>query len=223
MVQWAILSEAYRLAIHTEEGRVIMREKNQENGSCVPRVSVSILLIAIATIVFGCSSSENKGAKVVASNPKGKLDSCALLSAEVAAEALGDKVTQSEGFPRHMDLQGGKIVNSTCQYDAVSSDRLVGLNITYAPMYKGRYPKTVAEYIKTSTGGGPPDEEVKEPVAVSGLGDFAVWHIAYGIGALTAYSGEYKVIITIGSYSKGASDSDIEPAKTAAKKVLGNL
>jgi hypothetical protein len=200
-----------------------MREKDRRNGSRVPRVSMGLSLLVAAAIVFGCSSSENKSTKAVASNPKGKLDSCALLSAEVAAEVLGDKVTKSAGFPRDMELQGGKIVNSTCQYDAVSSDRLVGLNITFAPMYKGKYPKTVAEFIKSSTGGGPPDEEAREPVAVSGVGDFAVWHIAYGVGALVAYSGDYKVIITIGSYSKGATDSDQEPAKTAAKKVLDKL
>lgn len=200
-----------------------MRKKNHKKDFPVPRIKTGLFLLVAAAIVFGCSSSENKSTKAVASNPKGKLDSCALLSAEVAAEVLGDKVKKSEDFPRNMELQGGKIINSTFQYDAVSSDRLVGLNITYAPMYKGKYPKTVAEYIKTSTGGGPPDETAQEPVAVSGVGDFAVWHIAYATGILTAYSGEYKVIITIGSYSKGASASDEEPAKTAAKKVLGNL
>jgi hypothetical protein len=200
-----------------------MREKNQKNVFRVPRISTGLFLLVAAAIVFGCSSSENKSTKAVASNPKGKLDACAVLTAEEAAEVLGDKVTKSDAFPRTTELEGGKKVHSVCSYDAVSSDRSLGLNITYAPMYKGKYPKTLAEFTKSRTGGGPPDETAREPVAVSGVGDFAVWSINYGVGMLVAYSGEYHAIITIGSMSKSASDNDMEPAKTAAKKVLGKL
>lgn len=197
----------------------------QKKALHVVRFFSSLLLFVFTLVLLGCSSGNNKTAEADDSSPKGKLDACALLTADEAAKALGDSVTKSDAFPRNMELQGGKILNSSCQYDAVSSDRVVGLNITFAPMNRNRYPKTLDEYIKMSEGdAGPPDEgKVVKPVAIPGVGDFAVWQIKYGIGSLLVYSKGYKAIITMGSSSKGGSESDLEPAKTLAKGILGKL
>lgn len=201
-----------------------MGEGRVGDTSSISNFSRRLALFTIALMVICTSAGEYMGSKVTAAGLKGKLDACALLTAEDASGVLGDKVTKNGGFPRNMELQGGKILNSSCQYSAVSSDRTVGLNITYAPMNEDRYPKTLSEYRKLSAGGtGKPDDGSGAPIAVQGIGDFAVWSIQYGVGGLTVYWKGYKVIVTMGSYTKGGSESDREPAETAAKKVLGKL
>ncbi len=196
-----------------------MTGKMQGKGFNARRIASVMMIIALSVMLFACGSSGSKNSGTKTSKPKGKLNACSVLSEKIASDILHGKVTKSDAFPRNMDLQGGKVQNSICSYDAPSSGRSLGLNLTYAPIYHGKHP-TLEEFKKGASQSG---KEVGKPVPVTGIGDFAVWNIAYGVGMLTFYAGDYHGIITIRNKSKGASKSDLEPAKKAANKILSNL
>lgn len=194
-----------------------MKRNIKEKGVSFQNFATLIGLIVFSAMLVSCGSSGNKSTETKTSKPKGKLNACSVLTADMASDILHEKVTKIDAYPRNMELQGGKVQNSICSYDAVSSDRTLGLNLTYAPINRGKHP-TLEKFKKSASA-----KEVGEPEEVKGVGDFAIWNIAYGAGILYVYAGDYKAVITIRSMSKGAAQSDMELAKKTAMKILKAL
>jgi len=148
---------------------------------------------------------------------KKKIDACELLTIENVEAALAEKVKKRLDFPKNMEFASGKIVNSRCYYDAISSNRMVGLNITFRP--KASYPKTLNDYIQVSKSEmGSSDKALQKAISVQGIGDFAVWTESWGVGSLNVYWKDYKILILTSMDKKG-----IETAKTLASKVIKKL
>lgn len=182
---------------------------------------VSTLLVG-GLLATGCNagSEENTDAgepSVEQSSVQSELDACALLTLEEVQETLGEEVQRRPGQPANMELQGGAIVNSKCYYDIASADGMVGLNITLRP--GAEYPKTFAEFIEVSRGEVGADEEALETAtAVEGVGDLAVWMETFGVGGLTVYAKDYKVLVLV-----TGTGADLDAAKSLASKVVAKI
>jgi len=181
------------------------------------------LFVCILTLTFvGCGSSENSPSPT-SGKVSPELNACTMVSLSEIEGVMGEKVQVVEGFPKTMSLQGGQIVNSRCNYHGLSTEKALGLNVTFAPENKDKYPKTLEAYLEISLKEmGAPDEEVlKKSIAVEGIGNFSVWN--QELGGLLVYAGEYKILTTIGHFSKGTEASDFDRAKVLAQKVLQML
>lgn len=182
---------------------------------------ISLLLFG-GLVIAGCSSSDNDGARAVESGSgdssiQGELDACALMTQAEVEATLGQEVVMRADQPANMELQGGAIVNSKCYYDIASSDGMAGLNITLRP--GAEYPKTFAEFIEVSRGEVGADEEALETAtSVEGVGDLAVWMETFGVGGLTAYAKDYKVLVLV-----TGTGADLDAAKSLASKVVAKL
>lgn len=179
--------------------------------------------VFILTLTFvGCGSGENSPSPT-SEKVSPELNACTMVSLSEIEDVMGEKVQIVEGFPKTMSLQGGQIVNSRCNYHGLSTEKALGLNVTFAPENKDKYPKTLKAYLEISLKEmGAPDEEVlKKSIAVEGIGNFSVWN--QELGGLLVYAGEYKILTTIGHFSKGTEASDLDRAKVLAQKVLQML
>ena len=180
------------------------------------------LFISMLPLTFlGCGSGENPPS--ASEKPTTTLNACTMVPLSELESVMGEKIQVVEGFPKTMTLQGGNIVNSRCNYHGLSTEKALGLNVTFAPENKDKYPKTLEAYLEISLKEmGAPDEEVlKKSAVVDGMGNFSVWN--QELGGLLVYAGEYKILTTIGHFSKGTEASDLDRAKVLAQKVLQML
>jgi hypothetical protein len=184
----------------------MLREKTLKNFVHFPHLLVGLFFLLVALTIFGSTADAKK-----------KINACELLTLEDVEAVLAEKVQKRAGFPKIMELASGKIINSRCYYDTISSNRMVGLNITFRP--NASYPKTLNEYIEVSKSEmGSSNEALKKAISVPGIGDFAVWIESWGVGTLSVYWKDYKILIMTSDDQRG-----IESAKALANKVIKKL
>jgi len=184
----------------------MLREKTLKNFVHFPHLLVGLLVLLVALTICGSIAYAKK-----------KINACELLSLEDAEAMLAGKAEKRAGFPKNMEFANGKIINSRCYYDAISSNRMVGLNITFRP--NASYPRTLNEYIEVSKSEmGSSNEALKKAISVPGIGDFAVWTESWGVGTLNVYWKDYKILILTSDDKQG-----IESAKALANKVIKKL
>jgi len=183
-----------------------MRKKNPHNVAHILYVLIGLLLLVTALTNHGSTAY----AKI-------KIDACELLTLEDVEAVLAEKVVKRPGFPKNMESASGRIVVSRCFYDAISSNRMVGLNVTFKP--NARYPKTLKEYIELSKyEKGISKKTLEKAISFQGIGDLAVWTESEGVGSLNVYWKDYNILILTGTTEK-----DLEAAKFSARKVIKKL
>lgn len=198
-----------------------MKESMSMRFSSVLGSLGNLVVFVLISLLTSCGS--NEGQEASKDQASSDLNACTMISLSDIESIMGEKVEVLEGFPKGMKLQGGKIINSRCNFTGVSSEKLVGLNVTFAPDNKAKYPKTLDEYLKISGEemGAPDEDTLKKSMAVEEIGNFAVWN--QELGGLLVYSGGYKILTTIGHLSKGTEEGDLDRAKAISQKVLGRL
>jgi hypothetical protein len=183
-----------------------MRKKNLKNVAQILYLFIGLLFFVIALTIHSFTAYAKK-----------KIDACELLTLEDVEAVLAEKVEKRHGFPKNMEFESGKIVVSRCFYDAISSSRMVGLNITFKP--NARYPKTLKEYIELSKfEKGISKKVLEKAISVRGIGDLAVWTKSEGVGGLNVYWKDYNILILTGT-----TEEDLEAATFFARKVIKKL
>ena len=183
-----------------------MREKKLKNVAHIQNLLIGSLFLVIALTIHGFTAYAKK-----------KINACELLTSEDAEAALAEKVEKRPGIPENMEFASGKIVVSRCFYDAKSSNRMIGLNITFRP--NARYPKTLKEYIELSKfEKGISKKALEKAISVQGIGDLAVWTKSEGVGGLNVYWKDYNILILTGT-----TEEDLEAATFLARKVIKKL
>ena len=183
-----------------------MREKTLKNVAHIQNLLIGLLFLVIALTIHGFTAYAEK-----------KINACELLTSEDAEAALAEKVEKRPGFPKNMEFASGKIIVSRCFYDAISSNRMVGLNVTFKP--NARYPKTLNEYIELSKyEKGISKKTLEEAISVQGIGDLAVWTESEGVGSLNVYWKDYNILILT-----GITEEDLAAATFFARKVIIKL
>ena len=183
-----------------------MRIKKLKNVRHIQYLLIGLLFLAITLTIHGFT--------VYAKN---KNDARELLTLEDAEAVLAEKVEKRSGFPKNMEFASGKIVVSRYFYDAISSNRMVGLNITFKQ--NARFPKTLKEYIQLSKyEKGVSKKMLEEAVSVQGIGDLAVWTKSENVGGLNVYWKDYNILI-----STGTTKEDFAASKFFARKIIKKL
>ncbi|RZB33778.1 MAG: hypothetical protein SRB2_03708 [Desulfobacteraceae bacterium Eth-SRB2] len=184
----------------------MMRKKIPQNVAHILCVLIGLLLLVITLTIHGSTAYANID-----------FDACELLTLEDVQAVLAEKVEKRPGFPKNMEYEGGKIVVSRCFYDAIFSNRMVGLHVTFRP--NARYPKTLKEYIELSKyEKGISKKTLEEAISVQRIGNLAVWTVSEGVGNLNVYWKDYNILVLTGT-----TKEDLEAAKFFAKKVINKL
>jgi hypothetical protein len=183
-----------------------MKKITLKNVAHIQYLLIGLLFLVIALTVHASTAYAKK-----------KINACELLTLEDAETVLAEKVEKRPGFPKNMEFASEKIVVSRCFYDAIFSNRMVGLNITFRP--NARYPKTLKEYIELSKyEKGVSKKTLEKAISVQGIGDLAVWTKSEGVGGLNVYWKDYNILILTGT-----TEEDLEAATFLARKVIKKL
>ena len=100
------------------------------NGKIFLKVICTILGVLFFSITTDCNSNDKAAPESSEQKVIKSLDACAVFILEDAMEAFGEKMQQKEGFPRNVELHGGKVLISSCSYYSQTSKKSLSLNIT---------------------------------------------------------------------------------------------
>ena len=188
------------------------------NGKIFLKVICTILGVLFFSITTDCNSNDKAAPESSEQKVIKSLDACAVFILEDAMEAFGEKMQQKEGFPRNVELHGGKVLISSCSYYSQTSKKSLSLNITYNTISK--FPKSVDEFVeKYSREMDEPKEKYMQAAqSIDGVGNLNILLKLETETLLIIYYNEYEL-----TFSTDKSDIASDKMKELATKVLKRL